>query len=221
MTIVTRPLDDFFPLIQPQASACPIPMIEQALRLAAVEFCERTRCWRHMIRRDVTRATLNMVAPIYATIHEIETATWEGNPLTPTQFSNVQNDIENPVASGNPMYITQVAPGSITLIPFVAGHVVLSVFLKPKVADDLAAISSYAPGDQEINVLPEFLLVQHGETLAAGALTRILALPHQSFTDPNRAGGFQAIFERGVNTHFARNIRGQHRAAPRSRANYF
>lgn len=220
-SIATRPLEDFLPLIAPYASACPFPMMEQALRLAAVEFCERTRCWRHMVSRPIRRDTTGLVAPAYATIHEIETATWDGNPLIPTQFSHVQNDIENPVGGGNPAYITQVSPGFVTVIPFAEGMLVLSLFLKPKVSNDLAATSTYGPGDEDINVLPEFLLVQHGEHLAAGALHRILSLPGQTYSDPNRAAVFHDTFERGINTHFARNIKGQHRAAPRSRPNHF
>jgi hypothetical protein len=196
-------------------------MMEQALRLSAIEFCERTRCWRQIVSRPIRRDTTSLVAPAYATIHEIETATWEGLPLIPTQFSNVQNDIANPVGGGNPAYITQISPGAVTVIPFAEGLLVLSLFLKPKVSNDLAATSSYGPGDDDINVLPEFLLVQHGEHLAAGALHRILSLPGQAYSDLNLAAAFHNTFERGVNTHFARNIKGQQRAPARTRPSYF
>lgn len=219
--IVTRPLEDFFPMILSNATGCPEPLAEQELRLAAVEFCERTRCWRQIIRRQLTRADLNMVAPVYATIHEIETASWNGIPLDPVQFSMVQNDLEGDTDTGIPAYITQDNPGSVTLFPFSPGLLVLSVFLKPKVADDTASLSAYTEGADDINVLPEFLLVQHGESLAAGALARILSKPNQPFTDPNRAMEARGTFERAINSHFARNIKGQHRAPPRSKPHHF
>lgn len=220
--LVTRPIEDFFPLVRPHATACPVPMVEQNIRLSAVEFCERTRCWRMMIRRPLIRAHQAMVAPIFAVIHEIEEASWNNCPLTPTQYSDVIDTIENPIEMiGTPRYITQDTPGSVTVIPFAEGMLRLAVFLKPKAADDLAADSSYDAGDGDINVLPEFLLTQFGEIIAAGALTRILSLPNQTYTDPKRAAGFLAQFERGANAHFGHNIKGQHRAPPRSRPDYF
>ena len=38
-----KPIDDFLPLILPRAPGCPEPIAFDAIRQAAIEFCERTR----------------------------------------------------------------------------------------------------------------------------------------------------------------------------------
>ena len=38
--------EDFHPLVLPSVLGCPIPTMDNALRLAARDFCERTRAWR-------------------------------------------------------------------------------------------------------------------------------------------------------------------------------
>lgn len=220
MAIITRPIEDFHRLVLPYASECPYPMVCQSIRLAAIEFCERTRCWRYVTNRTLSRDTAAIVAPSFATIFEIEKASWEdGTDLQPTQFSDVEAGADLLLETGTPQYVTQNAPNSVTVIPFMAGVLTLSLFLKPKaVADDNGI---YDNDDEDINVLPDFLFVQHGESIAAGALARILALPHQPYTDLAKAGGYNAIFNRAMDTHFASNLKGQHRAVARSRPHYF
>jgi hypothetical protein len=220
-----RPLDDFSSLVMPYCAGVPHPMMEQALRLSAAEFCERTRCWRYLTTRTISREESTIVAPSYATIFEIESATFDGLRLEPTQYTQLDQGLD-PLAdnTGQPYYISQKNLNSVVLIPPPAdpATLVLSLFLKPKVMNDLPVASAYAPNtDDDYNVVPEFMLVQYGEAIAAGALTRLLSIPGQSFTDPNRASGFFAIFERACDNNFRSNLRGQQRAPSRSRGQYF
>ena len=45
----TVQLSQFLHMVLPYAPGLPVMTAEHELRLAAIEFCERTRCWRHMI----------------------------------------------------------------------------------------------------------------------------------------------------------------------------
>lgn len=221
-----RPLEDFFPLVMPYADMAPSPMVQQALRLSAVEFCERTRCWRHITTRTVLREESTIVTPPYATIFEIESATFNGLRLIATQFTQIEQGVDDQ-GGGQPAYISQKSPQSVTLIPrpmdgLDPAVLVLSMFLKPKCATEQPVASSYDPEtDDDYNVVPEFLLVQHAESIAAGALRRLCDIPGQSFTDPGRAASSMALFERACDNHFRSNLRGEHRAPSRSRAQYF
>lgn len=218
----TRDLEDFFPLVLPNAPAVPVPVAEQCLRQAAVEFCERTRCWRHMVTRTVRRDVSTVVTPSYAVIHEIESATFDGVRLQPTQFSHVEQGQDPASLTGSPRYITQSEPGTVMLIPFQEGTLILSLFLKPRSGVEPVVPSAYSDGpDVAANVVPEFLYSQFGEVIAAGALSRILALPNQTYTDPNRAGFYLAKFERAADSQFHHHIKGEHRAAARTRPSYF
>lgn len=250
------PITAFFPLVLPFASGVPEPYAEQAIRLSAVRFCERTRCWRHLIKRrvdafDVTLdppaapMSLNILPP-YATIFEFEFATWNGNPLTPTQFSEVS--IQSPDAhvpgtvsawltspadapadtiaipeTGTPEYITQTDPQNVTLLPVPseAGELYMSLFLKPVSSDGWEGSGYDVAQDDDLNVLPDFLLVQHGEDLANGALARIMSVPDQSYTDMQMAAVYGARFEQALDGKFQQNLRGQQRAQPRAKSHFF
>ncbi len=221
MAVTTRILTEFMPLLMPNCPACPEPVAEQALRLAAAEFCERTRCWRHITERTIRRSESCIVAPEYATIHEIENASFDGLPLTPTQFSDVDLGAEAQ-GDGTPQYITQSGPDRLIVMPFREGRLTISLFLKPRVGTDGLVLDTYGQDtDDPANQVPEFLFTQHAETLVNGALWRILSLPGQPYSNPTRAAECLAMFERKVDGHFAMNIRGQHRAPARSRPVYF
>jgi len=101
------------------------------------------------------------------------------------------------------------------------GRLTLSMFLKPRVGADGVTRDTYdGDSDEPANNVPEFLFVQHAEAIVAGALNRVLNLPGQVFSNPARAAQYLMAFERNVDTHFALNVRGQHRAPARVRAQY-
>ena len=57
-------LQTLFPLILPKAPGCPGVTAAQQARLAAIEFCERSRCWREITTVTVDAAgEAALVAP--------------------------------------------------------------------------------------------------------------------------------------------------------------
>lgn len=121
-----------------------------------------------------------------------------------------------------PQYISQVNPQAITLIPFMEGSLVLSMFLKPMAGLDQPLASDYSPASADtFNVVPQFMLMQFGEAIAAGALRRILSLPNQTWTDQKMAMQYGARFDIACDNNFRHQMKGQHRAPSRARATYF
>ena len=49
MTIPIQ-LTKFLPMVLPHVPECPHGVATFNLRLAAIEFCERTLCWRHLAK---------------------------------------------------------------------------------------------------------------------------------------------------------------------------
>ncbi len=209
-------LEAFFPYVLPFAHACPDPMAEQYLRVAATEFCRRTRIWREVdsFRTDGHPVDVLCVPP-GASLFEIEKAWFEGQELRPEPFSrswrgnphHEEHHAEHPPRhdDGNPVAITQIAPNMIQLVSPGRGMFRVSMFLVP------------AP---EADTVPDFLFDQFSEDIAAGALAHILLLPDQPWTNPQLAAVKRSEFSAALDRNFSANIRGQHRAPARTRSRF-
>jgi hypothetical protein len=218
-------LSEFLPYVMPQAPGCPSLVAESYLRMAAIEFCERTKCWRKISEIEIDdERTVAVVAPYYAAIHQIEFASFSSashpkSPLTPTQYSDIgerfRADMEE--QAGPPRYITQVTPNTVTVFPLDAGTLEVSLFLKPRMGQDFAPGDNDDPIQDTFNVVPDFLLTQWGEPIACGALSKLLLQPQTQWYDPNRAAYYLSKFERACDRHFAQGLKGQQRAPHRTR----
>ncbi|SDX73960.1 hypothetical protein [Roseicitreum antarcticum] len=216
----------FLPYVMPHAPGAPDIVAEKYIRMAAIEFCERTRCWRHLISVDLTDQTTEaMIAPYYAAIHEIEYASFtsefsQKRALTPTQFSDVSKEYRPSLETGQPEYVTQTNPNHVTVLPLAAGTLELSVFLKPRMGQQFGPGELGDPIQDDFNVVPDFLLTQWGEAVACGALSKLLMVPQQRWTDPKMGGFYLTKFERACDKHFSQSIRGQQRKAKRTRFSF-
>lgn len=207
---------EFLPLIKPHAPGVPNFVAEHCVRLAAIEFCERTRGWRQIATMPTTDAGIApAITPFaYAAIHEIEWAYFDGEKLSPIQFSHIDHG-EDPQAGQVPNYITQSAPDTLMVYPAAAGTLKVSLFLKPRNGHSFGSDADN-PLYDEFNQVPDHLFTQHGENIAFGALSRILAIPGESFTNPQGSMAFGAAFDDYCNRQFSMNMRGQHRAPRRT-----
>lgn len=202
------------PMFMSNVPTCPDFVAERAVRQAAIIFCETSRAWRHVSRHTLVGGAHVLVAPPNTAIHEIEFADWNGQKLTPMQFTNLDSTRE-----GQPEYITQVSPGEVALYPALTvglpDQLELSVFLKP------LATSAYGmlmddPLHDINDVIPDFLVSIHGTILARGALGLIFAIPNQPWSDPAAASYYTGLFERDCANSFRENLRGQQRARSRT-----
>lgn len=220
MSAPNTPLSAFLPYVLPYVATCPDPVAEFQLRMAAIEFCERTRCWRHIISVAVAANNQTIAAPTYSTIHEIEEATFNGKPLNPTQYTATDpNELTGLTATGDPVNITQIESGVVALYPFKTGTLRLSAFLKP-MHGSAFGLNPLDPLSDAYNVVPEFLLRQHAETIARGALARIYGLPNEQFSNPNNALFYAKMFDEACGRNFASNLKGQQRAPIRTKAQW-
>lgn len=220
MASPTTPLASFLPYVLPEAAACPSPTAEFQLRLAAIEFCERTRCWRHLTSVAVSAENSTLAAPALTTIHEFEEATFDGKLLVPTQYTAIEAEaLKGELREGQPTHITQTEPGKVTIYPYAAGTLRLSMFLKPQ-HGTLFGFDPVNPLRDALNVVPPFMLEQHAAALAHGALARILILPRQTWTDPERAAFHRTMFDRAIGACSTSNMRGQQRAPVRTVAQW-
>jgi hypothetical protein len=220
MATPIQPISALLPYVIPHVPDCPDPTAEFNLRLAAIEFCERTRCWRHLAEASLTADTRTLAAPAFTTIHEIEQATFDGQTLIPISFTDSDHpSLTGTVMESAPMYVTQTEPGHLTVIPFRPGTLRVSVFLKPQHGTQFG-MNPVSPLSDPLNVVPPFLVSQHAECVAFGALARIFALPGETWTDEARAAVCRAMFEERIASHASGNLRGQQRTPIRTKAQW-
>lgn len=217
-------LSQFLPYILPNAPGAPDIVAEKYVRLAAIEFCERTRCWRHITQIDIDEdRTVGMAAPFYAAIHEIEYATFsrgaeDKRDLIPTQYSDIAKLPDaNFAREGMPRYVTQSSPNTVTIYPMTAGTLEISLFLKPRMGQDFQPGEPDDPIQDTLNLAPDFLLTQFGSAISCGALAQMLMQPQTRWHDPQKALYYQQKFNEACDRQFSHNMRGQQRAPRRTR----
>lgn len=211
MPVQLVPTSVLLPQIAAFAPTCPAFVAEQQIRMAAIDLAEVSRAWRHVTTLPITGPQNTMVAPPGAAIHEIEFAEFEGQPLRPIQFSTFEEDRE-----GFPQHISQTTPDSIALSPWKAGELRISMFLKPR-ADNAIGQNPAKPFEDAHNVIPDFFISLHGNTLAQGALALIFGIPDEPWSDPARASYYGAQFREARDRAFRSNMRGQQRAKIRTK----
>ena len=211
---------DLLPYIAPHVSSAPDFLIMFQTRLAVIEFCERTRCWRQIKQCNTSSNGRARITPYGATIHEIEEAYLGQTKLEPTQFTDTDpDDLTGLTTSGPAKYITQINPGEVMVFPKEQGALRISCFLKPVQGVSIGG-NVADPLEDANNVLPEFMVAQYAEKLAHGAMYRIMSIPKQDFTDLQMAAVHKAAFEDACNGNFNSNVRGQQRAPLRVKARF-
>lgn len=202
------PLDDFMQAISVKAPTVALPTAHMEIRQAAIQFCERTRLWR--VEDEYTAypgQDMQIVVPDGAELIEFETVSFnDGEPLTPKTTAWLDRNYRGwrtNSAPGTPRYMTQLAINTLRLVPGTIGSAKVSMWLKP---------------DQACMELPAFLSRQYRETIAHGALARILAIPNQPFTDLQMAGSYLTLFSGKLESLATSGTSGQQRARVHSRA---
>lgn len=197
-------IEDILPHVMPYAPGCAEPTAIQQIRDAAVRFCERTRCWRHIATLQTLAEPGDIVVvPAGSMLFELEWISFNGKILQP-RTPQVEDYAQDSGAM-EPEYVNQVNPGSLNLVPHAAGELVVSMFLKP---------------DASTLQLPDFLVTDFARNLADGALSTLLLIPNQPFTSPQMAAVFENKFQTVMDRNFAINMRGQQRSPKRTRANF-
>ena len=192
---------DFLPLIRPEVSACPDVLIEQQLRLAAREFCERTRCWRHVTTHAVT-ADVPVEAigvPAEAVLFEIDEVWFDGTKLPRETWQ------DRSPTDDTAMIVRMMGSDQLSLLSHQDGTFTVYLFCKPTLLAD---------------ELPDDLFEQHGEHIANGTLGRLLAQSNKAWSNPALATAKYALWNEALDQLSTTNVRGKTRAPLRTRTRY-
>lgn len=198
--------DLFLPLVLPSAPDAPGPFVRQNLRLAAREFCSRTRAWVQWIdaATTVTPNVYTFTKPIDAELVAVAGATVGGVPTEVARWAEYDSD---PVASAaNEMPAASTAD----LVSFVLTGAVTASAVRVKVVL-MPTIGAAA--------CPDLLANRYLECIAAGAEAMVLSTPG-SFADAKKAAIAEAVFQEGIGKAITQTFKGNTTKIRRSRVNW-
>lgn len=205
-------LDSFLPYVRPWAPGVPDQVAYKNIRLAVIEFCERTRLWKYEDDYDVTveQCTGGITTPTGSILHDIEIVLFDGQELIPSTARDLDKTEKGwrtgDLGTGLPRYYTQIEQNTLRIVPAMEGHVYLCLRLKP------------AANATEV---PDFIASEYAEAIGWGALGRILTIPGQSYSSPELGMAYAARFSDKLDKLSTKGVRGQQNAPKRTRSRYF
>ena len=202
----------FTSLVLPYAPTAPEPLVMQHLRLAAHEFCRDTRCWREVITTEITANPVTPELMCAGVIVAVQSAMLNGRELTAVPFDGVALDTYM-TEVGRASMLTQDGNDDFIILPFEPGTLVMSLYLAPAAGPRIIARD---PQAEPQNQVPAFLFNEHVEAIAHGALSRLLSLPAQEWTNGGLAAFFAAKFEAEKSAVSTQSIKGKQRAPIRT-----
>jgi hypothetical protein len=204
LTVVNR--------LSPSVPGCPQPIVEQYVRDAAIEACERTLAWRYVqpaIRLSAGVYDYPYEAPDDTEVHAVLTATVNGTPITPVTIEQMYDLFPKwPNQSSDeysePRYITQLDVDNFTVAPVpdsvTSYDIRMVVVLKP-LRD--------APG------MDKTVLDDLENVIMHGALQHLLVLPERTWSDRELASYHAKQFAYKIAERRARVNLGNSRASMR------
>lgn len=216
--MATRLFSTFTSILAPSVPGCPNPVIENYVRQAAREVCERTLAWRYTCADQVLVAGTFGYAyqPAADTeVHSIIGAKVNNTPMNVVPYSTVQGlyplwPDDDTDRRGYPLYVTQFSPALYHVAPCPNGAETytlgMTVALKP-------TLDATGMDDTVADELEQ--AIQHG------ALQHLLVLPEKVWTDRELAAYHAKQFIFTISERRARTNVGAGGGALTARGNSF
>lgn len=177
------PWASLYDLLASDLPGCPFPVMDTALRQAAIDFCSQSLAWKYQ-HPDITvvaaTAAYPFAPPAESVVHAVTYAEFEGSEIDcHTGESGIQiYDWRN--QTGTPQYVLGGA-AALQLVPTpdVSGTLKLEVALKP---------SSTATG------VDDSIFNEYREAVVHGALGRLMLSPKKPYSNPSLAAYHQQQF---------------------------
>lgn len=164
--------------VLPYVPLCPDSLVEQNIRAAAIEFCERSKAY--ILDMD----PFNTIAGVYeydfdiptgTEVHQVLYMTHDGkdmDPISPRSLELNYPDWRD--RTGNPHVYLQKTPSTFWIVPVASGskQVIASVALKPS---------------RTSNNVDTTISNQYRDAIIYGALYRLLRMPSREWSDVGAA----------------------------------
>lgn len=173
-------LKNFRPEVAVHVPSCPGAMIDRAVRHAASEFCEYTLTWREEADRQRVRAkvgTYDITIPSCALLVTVIYAEHDEVRLIPTSERTLDDTSDG-------WRLTTNAASNATYY-YLPDKETIRISLPPSASASRALVLACAfKPTQDGEELPDALYNHHLEAIGFGALSRLMAIPNQPWSDP-------------------------------------
>ena len=202
----------FFPYVLTEVAGAPEPLVLQAIRNSAIEFCEKSL----ILTRDHDPITVvtgvpdyDLEAPTGYLVVKVQKAWLENNPIDPiapdiVREAAVYNRLfssYNKESNGTPRGYLQNDERSITIWPLpdkrYPNGLTLRVALKPSRASAF---------------IDDVIFEDYAEVVASGAISRLMLSVDKAYTNPQMAVVHRARFDQGINVARGRALHGHVRS---------
>jgi hypothetical protein len=210
--MTTVAFEDFLPQVAPLVLMCPNPMVVNAIRNTAIDFCTRTNVWQET--QDTESATaiglpLDLSAPVGAMVVLVLACKIDGQLIPPVTIDYLDDRHPNwEVATGTPSNYFQPNTAQLGLYP------------KPVAAVNVTLRVAYAPTRASTGI-DSAIYENNLTTIAAGALASLLVMPGVAWSNPELALYYAAIYAAGTTEALASTQKSFTRARNRVRSNPF
>ncbi|HWQ39177.1 MAG TPA: hypothetical protein VNM24_11325 [Burkholderiales bacterium] len=211
--MTTKAWTAWYDEVLPDVPGCPQAVAKNAIRNAAIDFCERSLIWRadmEPISAVANQAEYDFEPEAGAAVVKVVRLWYDKKeiyPQTPEQLA--ERYAHWPSQAGTPLYYTQERPDAVILVPYpnadLAGALTGKLALKPTRASTAG---------------PAFLFEEWLEAIACGAKARLFAMKKKPWTDGELAGHHQAMFDHAIAKTMRRASQGHTRAPLRVRAHF-
>lgn len=203
--------ESFFPNILPEVPGAAEMLVENAVRNAAIEFCEKSL----ILTRDHDPITVlpnivdyDLEPPTGYLVIKVQKAWLENQPLHP-----MAPDLVKEAATYNRLFSSYQAGPTTPTHYLQKDERTISVWPLPdkKYANGLTLRVALKPTRTSTSI-EDVIFEDYAEVIASGALYRLMASPGKAYTNPDLAVVHKSLFEQGVNTARSRMIHGHVRS---------
>ena len=175
--------------ILPYVPLCPDALVEQHIRSATIEFCERSKAY--ILDMDPFNTTAGVYEydfdiPVATEVHQVLYMTHDGNdmdPISPRSLELNYPDWRN--RTGSPHVYLQKSTSLFWIVPVAScsKEVIASVALKPT---------------RTSNNIDSIVSNQYSDAIIYGSLYRLLRMPGREWTDVGAAREYLAQFNNEI-----------------------
>lgn len=183
--------ETLLPEILPMVPGCPDSLIQNNIRAAVVELCERASVYQQELDPLTTVANIyeyDLEAPSVTSVQKILWVTHAGVDLEPITSSLLEQRIPKwRTEAGVPEYFLQQTSSLFSLAPVPAATAVSSTVIRAVLKP---SHSSTACDNDVMN--------DYRDTIVNGALFRLLRIPNKDWSDIQGASVYGQLFNQGV-----------------------
>lgn len=187
--MATKALSDFLIEVRPHVDGCPDPVMENAVRNAAIDFCVNSKMWRYDL--DHISVAPNVPAydlgpPTNSVIAEVLSAEYDGNPIYPKPKEDLDREVpgwRGGLTGTVVGYFLSPDKATMTLVRTparaIANGLIVEAALKPSRA---------------ATVLESWIFEDHLETIAIGARWKLYAMKGMKWESAGKAESCERDF---------------------------